>query len=184
VLDAKLQGDPVEPSLAALILGFRTKRPPVEDYKLLEPLAKLALGQKVAFADLVNTAQRRATMVRLARNVAKATVNMLAARKARKRVAEQKACGTAKKSKVAVPLGKAQAVKPIFALDLPEVPSKSNATSLDEADLDTPFVMHLPEVQKTLQAGPWVLLLCPLLFVVVVVAKEVTVTVVDLVLLV
>jgi hypothetical protein len=145
----------------------------------------------------------RAPHHKLIRSVDKACVDML---KKRKRYAEQKACHldarrAAKRSRVAdardffvaVPqvtnsdwsnrshlLGgqwSNQAVKPIFALDeLEALPSKSNAAVLEEADLDLPFVMHIPDVSEKLQAGPWVLLLlCPLLFVVVVVAEEVTV---------
>ena len=184
-----------ESDLQGLIRDARLKRPPAEDYHLLEPLAKLRLGQTVGFVDLIGHARnnddifrlckaletRRKPMNDLARAVAKAAQDLQGARKSRKRLADQKADGgPAKKARVAVIPEHVISVKPIFGMDgLQTIPNMSNAVVLHESDLDRPFVMHMPLVSKTLQAGP-----CPLLFVVVVVAKEVTVIVVDLVLLV
>jgi hypothetical protein len=184
----------VEAELAVLIQDAKSKRPPSEDYEHLEALANLRLGQTVGFVDLVDTAKstddvlrmsrtlelRRVPMTNLARSVAKASLDLVGARKSRKRVAEQKAGGATKKSRVAVTPDQALVTKHIFAMDgLEPFASRSNAVKLYDDDMDMPFVMNMPLASKKLQAGP-----CPLLFVVVVVAKEVTVIVVDLVLLV
>jgi hypothetical protein len=183
-----------ETELIALIQDARTKRPPSEDYERLELLANLRLGQTVGFVDLVDAAKntddvlrmskalelRRVPMNNLAKSVAKASMDLLGARKSRKRVAEQKAGSAAKKARVAVTPDQALVTKHIFAMDgLEPFASRTNAVKLYDEDMDMPFIMNMPALQKKLQAGP-----CPLLFVVVVVAKEVTVIVVDLVLLV
>jgi hypothetical protein len=164
----------VETELTALIRDAKTKRPPAEDYELLEPLAKLRLGQTAGFVDLEWTAKsqddvlrfcrildaRRAPMANLARRVAKA-VDLLGARKTLKRLAEEKAGAAPKKSRVAVPPDQAPAENPIFEMDgLETMPNMSNAVVLHESDLDRPFVMHMPLVSKTLQAGPCPLVIC------------------------
>ena len=184
-----------ESDLQGLIRDARLKRPPAEDYHLLEPLAKLRLGQTVGFVDLIGHARnnddifrlckaletRRKPMNDLARAVVKAASDLTGARKSRKRLADQKADGgPAKKARVAVIPEHVISAKPIFGMDgLQPLPSLSSASVLCDYNLDKPFVMNMAVATKKLQAGP-----CPLSFVVVVVAKEVTVIVVDLVLLV
>jgi hypothetical protein len=174
VQDAKTEEEMMllETELKALIRDGETKRPPAFNYELLAPLAKLRLAQTAGFVDLVWTAESqddvfrfcrildasRAPVANLARSVAKASVDLVGAMKKRKRLAEEKASAALKKSRVAVPPDQAPAVNPIFEMDgLETMPNMSNAVVLHESDLDRPFVMHMPLVSKTLQAGP-----CPL----------------------